>query len=447
MASDRTPRPAGQEFGLLVLQEGKPQQVLAKFLNLMLNYQYGLSIAVAGDLKKAAALLSREGARVRCTCVVQGEEMSSPMAIKALSRDYTIPLFMVLPTSKLGLQRLACTGMEGIHFVAWERAFSQGEVSLQRVVGDALESLGIGNLMRDLDTVPYAAVRQQVERRLRNINTLPTLPEIIMRIMRLINDPKTTPEQLDQVLCTDPSIVMKLLQVMRSPVFTGTGGRTSRWTLKEIITRLGVKKVGAIAQQVKMINSLVKPEESGFDLKRFWEHSVGSAIIADKLYAERLVRVRGEVEYNDYWIGSLLHDVGKLVLGFFFWDWLERVEHHRAQKGVTFRQAETELGDVASHDRVGQLMLLNADMGEEVVAAVGGHHQPAEEPGDLPCLVHLANNLSKDLGLGYLPGEEGQYDGRVLAHLKLDEPGLDRLRERLAREIVEEIRTVVGQCM
>ena len=92
--------------------------------------------------------------------------------------------------------------------------------------------------------------------------------------------------------------------------------------LKEIITRLGVKKVGAIAQQVKMINSLVKPEESKFDMKRFWEHSVGCAIIADKLYTERHVKLQAEIEFNDYWIGSLLHDVGKLVIGFFFWDWL-----------------------------------------------------------------------------------------------------------------------------
>ena len=45
-----------------------------------------------------------------------------------------------------------------------------------------------------------------------------------MRIMRMVNDPKTTPDELERVLCTDPAIVMKLLQVMKSPVFTGTGG-------------------------------------------------------------------------------------------------------------------------------------------------------------------------------------------------------------------------------
>ena len=37
----------------------------------------------------------------------------------------------------------------------------------------------------------------------------------------------------------------------------------------------------AIAQQIKLINSLVKPENSPFNLRRFWVHSVGCAVIAD----------------------------------------------------------------------------------------------------------------------------------------------------------------------
>ena len=69
-----------------------------------------------------------------------------------------------------------------------------------------------------------------------------------------------------------------------------------------------------------LMTSLVKPDNNLFDIRRFWEHSVGCAIIADRLYREKLVDFRTKVEFNDYWIGALLHDAGKLVLGFFFWD-------------------------------------------------------------------------------------------------------------------------------
>ena len=237
-----------QELALIVLQQGKPQQVLAKFLNLMLNYQYGFSIVVAPELSKAASLLGQNTGKVRCVFVIQDEAISSVVSLQALSDQNQIPLFLILPTKKLGPQRMACSGMRGISFCAWEQAFSAGGASLQHNVGNVLQEGGVGNLFQNVDELPYNTMQQQVERRLRSINTLPTLPEVVMRIMRMVNDPKTTPDELERVLCTDPAIVMKLLQVMRSPVFTGTGGRTVKWTLKEIITRLGVKKVGAIAQ-------------------------------------------------------------------------------------------------------------------------------------------------------------------------------------------------------
>ncbi len=195
-----------------------------------------------------------------------------------------------------------------------------------------------------------------------------------------------------------------------------------------------------------MINSLVRPEESEFDMKRFWEHSVGSAIIADKLQTDRVLKLKREIEFNEYWIGTLLHDVGKLVLGFFFWDWFVRVQSHRSDKGGTFRQAEIEMGDVASHPRLGQLMLLNNDMGEDVVAAVGKHHEPGDEPSDLVSLVHVADNLAKDLGLGYLPGEEGEYDDAVLASVGLSENRIETLRDEMSVDVVDEIRAVVDQC-
>ena len=437
---------ASAEYGLLVLQQGKPQQVLAKFLNLMLNYQYGLSIVVAPDLNKASELLTQHGERIRCVCVIQDAEISSAVALKALSMQDKAPLFLILPTKKLGLQRMAASGLEQINFCAWKQAFSHGATSLQSSVGSVLEAGGIGNLLKDVDNLPYDQIRTQVERRLRNIHTLPTMPEIVMRIMRMVNDPKTTPDELDRVLCTDPAIVMKLLQVMRSPVFTGTGGRTTKWTLKEIITRLGVKKVGAIAQQVKMINGLVRPEDSDFELQRFWEHSVATAIITDFLCTQKKVRLSGALEFSDYWIGALLHDIGKLVLGFFFWDWTARILGHSRDKSVSFRQSEVDMGDVAGHQRLGQLLLINADMGEEAVGVVG-HHHDLDETTDLECVVHLADNLAKAVGLGFLPGEDPEFDDQVMAKLGVNADALEVIKEELEQSTVEEIRTVVAQCM
>ena len=44
----------------------------------------------------------------------------------------------------------------------------------------------------------------------------------------------------------------------------------------------------------------------------------------------------------------MLHDIGKLVLGFFFWEWAERVQNLRKQKKCSCRQAEARMRCVRS---------------------------------------------------------------------------------------------------
>ena len=429
----------GQEYGLIVQQDGKPQQVLAKSLNLMLNYQYGLSIMVAQDLDRGAALMRDMDKSVQCVFVVLNHEIRDEHKITELGKQSVIPVLLIMPGKNMGRQRELCAEISNVYYCAWERAFSHSDEALQNIAAQALFQNGIGDLFEDMEKVSYEALQLRVEHRLKNINTLPTLPEIVMRIMRLVNDPNTTTQQLEQLLCTDPAIVMKLLQVIKSPVFSATG-RQSSWTLSEIIVRLGLKKVGAIAQQIKMINSLVKPQESDFDLRRFWEHSVGTAIIADKLYMDKKLALKEEIEFNDYWIGSLLHDIGKLVLGFFFWDWFERVLEHVGKDKISFRQAEAKLGDLASHEHVGQLLAMYTNLGEDLSDAVGTHHGLRDKPSDLGCLIHMANNLCKDLDLGYLAGDRGKYNRQVLKTLNIGSDDVEELKNELAAETVGEIK-------
>ena len=127
-------------------------------------------------------------------------------------------------------------------------------------------------------------------------------------------------------LCSPPNpvIVQKIRQVVASLTFAGQANGTE-FTLKDAIVRLGLKEVGSIAMQVMVVNSFVEASGTLFDFKRFWGHSVGCALAADKIYKSKQVQFAGELAFQDYWLGGLLHDIGKLVLGVFFWDHFSRV--------------------------------------------------------------------------------------------------------------------------
>jgi len=275
---------------------------------------------------------------------------------------------------------------------------------------------------------------ERVARRVRNVKTLPTLPEVALRIMTMVEDPKSTVEELEDVLTADPAIVHKLVQVVNSPLFAGSGHKGG-WTLHDAIVRLGLQQVSAIGQQIKLMNSLVKPEESLFDLRRLWEHSVACAVVADRLYKGSMLPLTDDLKFNDYWIGALLHDSGKLVLGFFFWEHFEELLTAMAATDTTFREAEKSAGDVANHELLGRLLLVKSGVGDHLVQAVATHHTAGAQPSDLVCLVNLDNELSKELGFGYLEDEPRLYAAEVLHKLVLETADLVSLRERLGTDL------------
>ena len=62
-------------------------------------------------------------------------------------------------------------------------------------------------------------------------------------------------------------------------------------------------------------------------------------------------------------------------------------------------------------------------------------------------LTHMADNLCKKIGLGYLPEEPSRYDPRVIKKLKLVDGNVPVLREALAEDNLEEVKNMVDQCM
>ena len=438
-----------QEYGLIVQQRGKAQQILFKYLVMVLNYQYGLSIVTAENLNEAAAILRRNTQQIHCLFIIQNEKVQNKMFLYALSLQGKIPLFFLCPFALHGLQAKVVEGMSNIILCAWERAFQKTKNSLGNLLAENLRADGLSKILQESGEVPYEQLQTQVEKRVKGLQTLPAIPEIVLRIMRLVSDPDCDIETLEQLLLNDPAIVQKLLQVVGSPLFGGAA-HTGKWTLKEAIMRLGLKKAGALAQQVKMMNTFVKPEDSMFDLRRFWEHSIGCAMLADKLCTEKLISLKTEISFDTYWISAILHDIGKMILGFFFWDHFQNVvsQMAEAEEGMlTFRQAEAQLGDTVNHEQVGQLLMMKSNARKELVEAVRSHNSLGESPDELTCLINLADNLSKDLGLGYLPEEQGLYSEPLLNALQLSEEDIQSLKEKLDEEMVAEIKKVVAACL
>jgi HD-like signal output (HDOD) protein len=403
--------------GIIVRQPGKAQAALARFVTMLLNYEYGVHVVETADFEQTHSVVEENDKNICCCFVISAAAAPSTPLVSSLNPQGKYPLFFLIPATRVKEYNSTRKGLRNTIVCPWEKASYNGGSALQRSIEGALEAIGVRRLIDPMSETPAEDLPALVVRQLEGISTLPSMPSIAMRIMKMVSDPETTMEEVEKVILTDLTIVQKLMQVVNSPVFAGAAHK-GRWTIKDALTRLGLKKVGAIAVQIKLINSFLRPEESLFDIERFWAHSVGCAWVADRLYTNGVLG-SDTIGFDDYWIGGLLHDIGKLLLGLYFWDHFEAILNEMVRKGVSFRTVEGQFGSVPNHEYIGQILLLKSNMGPDMVNWVKNHDSIEAAPDALTCLLHLSNTICKQLGLCYPPEENVEYNPSVLKRMKL----------------------------
>ena len=435
-----------QEHVLFLQETERIPAAIMNILRLLLHYRYGLEVLNESSIQEALPVSSQYGSRIVSMFVVRDQPIENRNSLLALGRRGQIPLFLLVPRVLVDLHRQLCKGLKNIFVCAWEDATGGASPSLQQVVMTVFDQQQIGLVQIDEENVSKEVLQQRLEQRLKHVNSLPTLPALVLHITKLLNDPATQIEDLEELLVTDPAVVHRLLKVVSSPIFAGR--RTNgEWTLREAVVRLGLKQVGAIVQQIKLINGMVRPEKNPFKMRRFWEHSVGVAVIADKLYVEKLLPLQEAIPVDRYWISGLLHDIGKLVMGFFFWDAYETVLKRMTTPKTPFYWAEARLGNAITHEYIGQLMLARAKAEPEIIEAVGNHNSVGRRPNSLVCLIHVADNLCKDLGMGYLEKERAVYSPPVLDALQVSDEDMGELKESMRERMTDEIEDLVNLCL
>ena len=433
----------GAEFGLIVRQPGKPQEILRSFVAPMLNFRYGLQTIEAPLFREAVPAIREHVGSMRCAFLIQSRELRSDVGISGLNLMGKYPLFALVPENLTKSYEAICSRMKNAFVISWEQAFDKRGSLLQEMVENIFENNGIARPFEDHKTASYDALQQQVETRLGTLEALPTMPGMIRHIMRLLSDPETPIRELERVLATDPAVVQKIYEVVNSPVFAPIGAQ-GELSLKEAIVRLGLREVGAIAMQIMIISSFAQISDSLFDFRRHWGHSVCCALAADRIYKSGIADF-GDVSFHEYWLGGLLHDVGKLVLGFFFWEHFARVLGETVLKGIPFHEAERQLAPGVDHEDIGKLLALKADLGPEITEWVAKHDTPMRNAKPLHCLLHLANNFCKDLGLSYPQEKGGDYSPQVLRQLDLDETDLHRLRDSIGEGLVSDLKQLMTE--
>ena len=269
----------------------------------------------------------------------------------------------------------------------------------------------------------------KLRRILTQVKSFPGMPATAARLLPLLQNPDSSAAKIEDILKYDPGLTANILKLTNSAFF-GLPSRVS--SVRQAVMLLGWKRLMQLVMTMCM-SALMKKSIPGYDLPRgeLWRHSVAVSVAADLLVKSLSISDADEV-----FTAALLHDIGKLVLGDYVKEDLEKIEVMVA-KGISFEVAEyIVLG--TNHADIGARILQNWSLPQELVNAVSWHHDP--ENCDKYCLlsdvVHVANVVGRRVGFG--KGRSGQAlepSLEVIERLDVNQSLIDKLAEQTVQEV------------
>jgi len=256
-----------------------------------------------------------------------------------------------------------------------------------------------------------------------NLGALPPLPQVAVQVLRIVADPDASTETLRRAISTDPALTAQILRIANSPMF---GMVREVHTLTQAIMTLGFSAIKSVVIAPSAKN-LYSKGTVGLQDRILWEHALMTSL-ASRAYARALRFPFAE----ECFLGGLLHDIGKSVMGLKFRDRYGLLLQTAYNEGVDLMELELETFGF-DHTMVGEALLQSWNLATSLEQAVRWHHDPthaAEEYRTLAAMVAMGNLLALEqkIGIGR-PEHLAEASRQAFEILELDEAKREGLRE------------------
>ena len=212
-------------------------------------------------------------------------------------------------------------------------------------------------------------LRDELKRRITRLESLPTLPGVVIRLFEVTHDERSDCRDVAKVIESDQALTAQVLRLVNSPLFMF---RSPITTVRRAAAALGYEAIRCMALGMGVARAFPMTGGDGpFQMKEFWKHSVGCAVAA-KLLAERS---RTTVDEGEAFAAGLLHDMGKAVLSLCLGNTYDSVVSHAREADASLIEVEDERLGV-THTQAGKWLADAWGLPSILTQAVWLHHQP-----------------------------------------------------------------------
>ena len=226
-----------------------------------------------------------------------------------------------------------------------------------------------------------------IKEKVLSITQLHALPSVALKVLELVDNPKTSTSTLGRLIATDQALTAKVLKVANSPFY---GFPKKIPTVEFAIIVLGYDALKDVVIGTSLVSSLQENSAGPLNTRAVWDHAIASGVLARRLARDFGYRVCGEA-----FVGGLLHDIGISALSHHFTDEYQRIIGITRETDLTFLEAEESVLGV-THMEAGGWLAERWNLPDHLVEAVSLHHTPAKavRNPDLAALVHCADAIA-----------------------------------------------------
>lgn len=340
--------------------------------------------------------------------------MDGVTCLKAIRRDpalQNIPVIMLTAVAEREVVRRAVeAGVQGYllksHFSLDDlRAHVQKLLSADQPSDGASQESAVQPASPNQPPEPQPASRKalppldrsDVLEQIRRESQLRAVPTVLHHVLALINNNRSSFEEVASAVRQDHALALKVMKVANSSFF-GSGKQVQN--IAEAAQRVGMSGIGKAVAAILTIEHFDTASSGGLTPQRFWEHSLATAALAD-----RIGEYVGMKDAEHLFLAGLLHDIGRLVLSTVFPEHYQWVLDTAAERDVNLIVPERETFGVG-HDDVTKEILIQWGTPADLQEAAASHECSLEQirrttrDPKSAIIVALADRLAYSLVLG-----------------------------------------------
>jgi putative nucleotidyltransferase with HDIG domain len=223
------------------------------------------------------------------------------------------------------------------------------------------------------------------------IENFPSIPSVYVELTEKLKNGESSMEEIGAIIIQDPSLTIKLLQIVNSPYY---GLPMPVTDPQKAVNLLGLDIIKGFVLSSGIFKQYEKTSAVCLQIDALWQHSLKSANIVRQIAKRE--RLEKDIEEASF-IASLLHDVGKIIIASNFPNEHKEICNRTASEGLPGWDAERMVLGV-SHAEIGAYLLGLWGLPLTIIKAVQEHHCPNLDEHtqiDQTVLVHVANAIEK----------------------------------------------------